>query len=124
MIPTRVSRWPMESCCYQISPGWECKMPQSNGTSCSQEKLQTNRKNDASRLGRRGIKHLSSYGVYKWCRIKRILRISYFSFLYPFVLRGKSMSEELSNSSLQAMTTQTVNEVTEQSQPDASPGED
>jgi len=34
------------------------------------------------------------------------------------------MSEELSNSSLQAMSTQTVNEVTEQSQPDASPGED
>ncbi len=34
------------------------------------------------------------------------------------------MSEELSNSSLPAMSTQTVNEVTEQSQPDASPGED
>src|SRR5260370_361018 len=38
--------------------------------------------------------------------------------------RGKSMSEEASNTSMQAMSTQPVNKVTEQPRPDASSRED
>jgi Protein of unknown function (DUF4012) len=53
-----------------------------------------------------------------------VLRHLIFLFSIIYVLRGKSMLEELSNSSLPAMSTQVVNEVTEQSQPDASRGED